>query len=89
MSWVVGVLVEARAGARVVVDLLSLGSGTTCHASFLSKSPSPRVGWDAEIFEDQVAFRWRRRLPVQNHGRWAGGGESRWLGPWGSGIVAG
>ena len=61
-----GVLVEVRAGAgarvRLGVVSISLVSGTIYRASFSSRSPSPRVGQDSEIFEDGVALRLRRWL---------------------------
>ncbi len=63
MKWVVGVLVEARAGARVGVASLSLVSGTIYRASSLSKIPSLWEGQDSEIFEDVVVLRLWRWLP--------------------------
>ena len=63
VKWVVEVLVETRAGARVGVASLSLVSGTIYRASSLSKIPSPREGQDSEICEDMVALRLWRWLP--------------------------
>ena len=43
MRWLVGVLVEARAGARVGAVSLLLASETIYRVSFLNRNPSLRV----------------------------------------------